>query len=644
MNNRLINTKVAGGGGGCTDIVDNYDPFGGNGVALYQLNGNATDVSGNYNATFTNPSYTTGVFGQAANFDTTSRYITTPYSYNWSGAAWTLSFWAKVNTAQDRYIMGTSQENGLAISARSSGVLFLIGAGNVPISYNLGEWKHFVYTYDGINNVKAYGNGVQVANQTVSITNLSDAIVLGKYGVNSGSNTFFNGSIDQFRVFDTELTPLEVEALYTEELCICDGTVDTLDILGDGSCIATYPLDGNANDLSGNYSGTPTDVSYGVGEFDLAGVFNGSSSYIDTSISTLSSTFSVSMWINEVSLGSGGFFGNWNATANDDMFWRTQPDGSLRINFDGAANQYFGSAGDITANNWHHIVVTFNNGTINVYADGNNKGSTTTINTTFNSGANFYIGDDNSATFFNGSIDQVRIFNKALSAGEVTTLYNETACTKAACTGTTNTLDILGDGSCIAAYPLDGSPADLSGNYNGVQGGVTYPQGYFDLAGSFNGSTSYVTLPITQSNDISISAWVKIEDLTRQHQIVSYDLGGVSSSRCLQFRVEFDQTVSAYWFSGTKVVSTSSLSQGVWAHVVATWQDIGTQKIYFNGVEEGSNPATTRPNFPNLFIGKRSISGGTVDDFLGSIDQVRIFNKSLSAGEVTTLYNETPCN
>ena len=76
MNNRLINTKVAGGGGGCTDIVDNYDPFGGNGVALYQLNGNANDLSPNaYNGTFTTPAYGTGVFGQAAVLNGSSSYI-----------------------------------------------------------------------------------------------------------------------------------------------------------------------------------------------------------------------------------------------------------------------------------------------------------------------------------------------------------------------------------------------------------------------------------------------------------------------------------------------------------------------------------------------------------------------------------------
>lgn len=54
-------------------------------------------------------------------------------------------------------------------------------------------------------------------------------------------------------------------------------TVDEVDPFGDSSGVILYKLDGNANDVSGNYNGTPTDVSYGVGEFDLAGVFNGSS-------------------------------------------------------------------------------------------------------------------------------------------------------------------------------------------------------------------------------------------------------------------------------------------------------------------------------------------------------------------------------
>ena len=61
MNNRLIKSNDAGGGG-CTNTVNLYNPFpDGGGVALYQLNGDATDVSGNYDGNFVNPAYTTGV-------------------------------------------------------------------------------------------------------------------------------------------------------------------------------------------------------------------------------------------------------------------------------------------------------------------------------------------------------------------------------------------------------------------------------------------------------------------------------------------------------------------------------------------------------------------------------------------------------
>ena len=68
MNNRLIKSNDAGGGGACTNTVDLYNPFpDGGGVALYQLNGDATDVSGNYDGTAANAiTYGTGEFGQAA--------------------------------------------------------------------------------------------------------------------------------------------------------------------------------------------------------------------------------------------------------------------------------------------------------------------------------------------------------------------------------------------------------------------------------------------------------------------------------------------------------------------------------------------------------------------------------------------------
>ena len=59
LGKRLIKSNDAGGGG-CINTVDLYNPFpDGGGVALYQLNGDATDVSGNYDGTATNVTYGT---------------------------------------------------------------------------------------------------------------------------------------------------------------------------------------------------------------------------------------------------------------------------------------------------------------------------------------------------------------------------------------------------------------------------------------------------------------------------------------------------------------------------------------------------------------------------------------------------------
>ena len=91
--NRLINTNA--GGGGCTDTVDLYNPFpDGGGVALYQLNGNATDVSGNYDGTATSVTYGAGEFGQAGVFNGTSSWIDIrPLQDALNGGYYTFSVW-----------------------------------------------------------------------------------------------------------------------------------------------------------------------------------------------------------------------------------------------------------------------------------------------------------------------------------------------------------------------------------------------------------------------------------------------------------------------------------------------------------------------------------------------------------------------
>ncbi len=78
-------------------------------------------------------------------------------------------------------------------------------------------------------------------------------------------------------------------------------TTDTVQIL-DGvpfDSIATYEFESNANDLTGNYNGTATNVTYATGKFGNAAVFNGSSSQIQLPLFNRSGNvaYSFSAWV-----------------------------------------------------------------------------------------------------------------------------------------------------------------------------------------------------------------------------------------------------------------------------------------------------------------------------------------------------------
>ena len=256
MNNRLIKSNDAGGGG-CTNTVDLYNPFpDGGGVALYQLNGDATDVSGNYDATtVTNITWGgAGEFGTSAAFNGSSSKIECP-SIPIGTGDFSYSFWINCGNqtvGEQTYIFRQGEKTserwfGCEINTTTQLLRFIVDDGISLVALETiditdSAW-HFISFVRKNSTIYAY-----IDNNSYSIAANSNSVyensTLGIGYKNSTNQNYFNGSIDQLRFFNRALRPYEVEALYTEEYCtptiVPSEHFNTITWTGDGASTRSF--------------------------------------------------------------------------------------------------------------------------------------------------------------------------------------------------------------------------------------------------------------------------------------------------------------------------------------------------------------------------------------------------------------------
>lgn len=179
------------------------------------------------------------------------------------------------------------------------------------------------------------------------------------------------------------------------------------------SLIAHYKLDGNANDALGKYNGTASNVTWVDGKLGKAGSFNGSTSYIETQLSTAAhNLLSVSFWIFNQNLGSHGIIGTVSSgrTFNlyrypnmDDFHWST-----------GRASGVDYAV--LLFDQWTHVVLVSDGSTIKRYYNGTLKG--TSAGSIAKNTSLVHIGRNDSG-YSAAYIDDIRFYDHALSEREV---------------------------------------------------------------------------------------------------------------------------------------------------------------------------------------------------------------------------------
>lgn len=307
------------------------------------------------------------------------------------------------------------------------------------VSLNDGRWHFVGFTFQsGVSSgTKLYIDGRLAATVTMTVFAQTEGITIGS-GDNPATIQYFSGKIDEARVYNRALSDAEVANLYSASskslvksppLSGLSGFWD-FDGCDSSSCASLIDKTGNGN------SGTITSVSKVAGKSGLAGSFDGASSQVDfgTSFGNFgTSDFSVSFWMNTTNT-SESIIGKRPACSNAS-FWgvRLNSSGGLyaEVDEDGGGTNYIlnTTTGAVNSGQWTHVAMVRATNTLTTYING-------TLDTTGSAAGTANISNASSLLVgngpcvgggdsqYNGSLDGIRIYGRALSAAEVKTIYS----------------------------------------------------------------------------------------------------------------------------------------------------------------------------------------------------------------------------
>lgn len=222
----------------------------------------------------------------------------------------------------------------------------------------------------------------------------------------------------------------------------------------------------------------------------------------------------------------------------------------------------------------------------------------------------------------------------------------------------TGTLDTTTDTAYpianTAYYKLNDDADDATGIYNGTAtASVSYPDGRFGKAASGFTASQYISIPtmglFLAKNTSSVSMWIKSSGATSPLDYFFADYSGSSFNHGIFLAADGSIKRGTRYSSvdSAEISSSTGFADNNWHHVVSVVNvSNNTQQLYVDGslADSGSIPTNSWSSLGNV---EKVLIGGLWGNnqsnnlpFGGSIDQVRIFSSAISAGNVTSLYNE----
>jgi len=359
------------------------------------------------------------------------------------GNSWTTNVWVKDTGSSGEYCILVQRSNGPAMNVLITNAIYggtritsgyyapTNGFNNLssPIQININEWKNIQTTWDGLT-LNTYVNGALASAIPYYHPSVDNGGVY-NIGARWDEPYYMTGEIGEVRVYDRPLTQAEVVSIYNESrdtyLSIPNIYLRAINYSGSGAW--------NDESESGNHAtlenGTIAKNTQGNGI-----VLDGSTSWIFPNVG-VSNRWTANVWFkNTANHGSSaciltqkfGYSYQMNCMIGDaSETWggTTKVAGSF-VNGPAA----IGTQITLVNNVWTNIQIVYNGTQIITYINGTLLGSTTPAITAADSGLGYIIGRSwGGGSYMVGEIGELRIYNKALSASQVTSAYNESLAT-----------------------------------------------------------------------------------------------------------------------------------------------------------------------------------------------------------------------
>jgi len=564
-----------------------------------------------------------------------------------------ISLWYKPNdlisyqtlfTSSGHIAIHHNPNNGIDVNNTVTGSS-ISTVGNFPYS---GIWYHIaVVCSSGITSL--YINGV-FATTTTQALSVQNRIYLGCY---VEYNIFYlTGSLDEVAVWGRALSTTEVTYLYNSHT----GQNYTSSPSG---IVAYWSLDDTGfTDSSGNgYTLTSTNVvsnypvAVGTGKVGGCAVFNGTNYLSSASISNTNlSEVSVSVWVKNngskiapypdvVNLGQMGNGTRFEVLLNTDNPYVTL----LSIN-NGA--YLLGDNTNILDGNWHHIVATGSSAALQakLYIDGRliNTISISSLDINLNYTS---IGDCVYAPYsinrFVGNVDEVGIWNRAITSTEVASLYNS---------GSGQSYSNSPQSGLIAYWGFDDSnwsSSNFSPNNLLPQGGGVSSTNSIVGNGAIGNSAGWLQTfrRIDFSKDFTINYWVFPTSNTNVQNFAGENAASINL-------VLFNNYISCSLPGLASLVSQSTSVANTWCMATIT-RRAGTIMLYLNGANligiDGTYNNYSYLNVTNkdlssiyaVFTLKDNYWNYSATSYRVIMDEIGVWNRALSLTEINQLYSAT---